>query len=319
MIYTKNHRNPLSDGYYITDGGLETTLVFHEGIELPHFAAFELLRNAEGRNTLTNYFLPYLELARRHNLNFVLDTPTWRANTDWGYKMGYSDVELEKINREAVAFIRGLKDGMQGGSTHIALNGIIGPRGDGYVAGRMMTPLQAKAYHLPQIRAFDREGADLISAMTINYAVEAVGIVLAAREAGIPAAISFTVETDGRLPSGESLKGAIEKTDRLTGGYAEYFMINCAHPEHFRHIVQEEGAWKYRIRGIRANASTKSHAELDACETLDTGDKCLLATGYRDLIRLLPNAKIFGGCCGTDISHIGEICNAVLSKLASVA
>lgn len=297
-------------GFYLTDGGLETTLIFHQGIDLPHFAAFELVDYPEGRNALWEYYTPYLHIAQQYGMNFILETPTWRANPDWGFKLGYPEEALTEINRKSVWFLQELKSSSP--DPHkILISGNIGPRGDGYVAEKIMTAEEAYAYHWPQIRAFAREKADLVTAMTLNYTEEAVGIVKAAKKAGVPVVISFTVETDGRLPNGETLQEAIEKTDGFTDGYALHFMINCAHPEHFKHVLGDEGIWKNRIRGIRANASTKSHAELDTSETLDPGDKCLLAEGYIQLKELLPALSIFGGCCGTDHSHLEEICKHI--------
>lgn len=170
----------------------------------------------------------------------------------------------------------------------------------------------AKAYHSRQIETFAGKKADLITAMTLNYTDEAVGIALAAKDAGIPAVISFTVETDGSLPGGETLREAIETTDLLTDGYPSHYMINCAHPEHFKRILESDGSWKTRIRGIRANASTRSHAELDASNDLDPGDKELLANGYSDLKKVLPELKVIGGCCGSDHSHMEEICKKLV-------
>ncbi len=298
------------EGKWLTDGGLETTLIFHHGIELPHFAAFELLTQSEGREVLDRYYTPYLELADRYGLRFILETPTWRANTDWGFRMGYTQNDLDGINRKAVRFVRGLKEERAGGGT-VLLSGSIGPRGDGYAVENAMSPDKALSYHRPQIRAFAEEGADLATAMTLNYSDEAIGLLRAAAEVGIPAVISFTVETDGRLPNGESLPEAIERTDRMTDRYATHFMINCAHPEHFTHVLEEDGEWKERIRGIRANASTKSHAELDESDTLDTGDRSLLADGYLRLRELLPDLRIIGGCCGTDHTHLEQVCGGM--------
>lgn len=307
-----NQKHNFSQGFYLTDGGLETTLVFHYGLELPHFAAFGLVTHTEEQKYLREYFTPYLEIAQRHNLYFILDTPTWRANTDWGAKLGYSQAGLDELNREAVQFMREL--GAQNHhANYILIDGVIGPRGDGYVATERMTIDQAMRYHNPQIQTFASEEIDIVTAMTITYVDEGIGVVRAAQQADIPVAISFTVETDGRLPSGETLSEAITKTDELTDAYAEHFMINCAHPQHFEEMLQNGGEWRKRIRGIRANASTKSHAELDESETLDIGDKCQLAEGYVQLRKSLPNLRIIGGCCGTDHSHLEEICEHLFS------
>ncbi|MEO0331891.1 MAG: homocysteine S-methyltransferase family protein [Bacteroidota bacterium] len=302
---TQKHN--FSQGFYLTDGGLETTMVFHYGVELPHFAAFELVTYPDGQKYLQKYFAPYLEMAQQYDMHFILDTPTWRANTDWGIKLGYSQEELDKLNCTAVQFMRELQ-ARSSYADHILIDGVIGPRGDGYVATERMTIEKAMQYHRPQIQTFASEGVDIVTAMTITYTDEGIGIVKAAQQARVPVAISFTVETDGRLPSGETLSEAITKTDKFTDWYAKHFMINCAHPQHFEAILKNGGEWQQRIRGIRANASTKSHAELDESETLDTGDKCQLAEGYVQLRKALPDLRIIGGCCGTDHSHLEEIC-----------
>lgn len=293
---------------YLTDGGLETTLVYHYGIELPHFAAFTLLQHPEGRATLERYYLPYLQLAQRYDVGFILETPTWRANADWGFKLGYNRAELSAINQRAVRFVRALGSANIEQDIAVLVSGNIGPRGDGYVAKDVMTPEEATQYHALQMSAFSRSNVDLITALTINYSDEAIGIVRAAQAQALAVVISFTVETDGRLPNGESLQKAIERTDRLTNAYTTHYMINCAHPEHFKHLLGENASWLHRIKGIRANASTKSHAELDEAISLDAGDHKELAASYEQLSTLLPALQVVGGCCGTDHSHIEHIC-----------
>lgn len=294
--------------YYLTDGGLETTLVFHRGIPLSCFAAFDLLRNDEGRKELRNYYLSYLKIAARYRLPFVMESPTWRASADWGFRLGYTHDELFAINKKAIKFMRDVAEPYADRLPEIIVSGNIGPRGDGYRVDTWMSAQEAKAYHLDQVKAFALADADLVSAFTINYCEEAIGIVEAAKSFNLPVVISFTVETDGHLPSGDSIGYAIEKVDAETGGYAEHYMINCAHPEHFKNRLIADAAWVDRIKGIRANASMSSHAELDASETLDTGDKTLLLKGYQILTELLPNLKVVGGCCGTDHTHISHIC-----------
>ena len=306
--------NPFKDPLFLTDGGLETTLIFHQGVTLNHFAAFELLNNDAGKQALRDYYKPYLKMAEMYQIGFILETPTWRASPDWGLKLGYSPEQLRALNQESVNFVKSLARESNSDGNQILISGNIGPRGDGYRVERCMTPEQAESYHQDQVRTFASAHVDLITALTINYSDEAIGIVRAVRSFSLPAVISFTVETDGKLPNGESLKDAIEKTDDHTGGYAEHFMVNCAHPEHFRHVFNVDGTWKQRIKGIRANASTKSHAELDEAETLDEGDKRMLAHGYLQLRALLPELKVIGGCCGTDHSHLGEICQLLLKE-----
>jgi S-methylmethionine-dependent homocysteine/selenocysteine methylase len=291
----------------ITDGGLETTLVFHEGIELPEFAAFPLLDRPGGRAALERYFEPYFAIAREHGARFQLDTVTWRANRDWGARLGYDRAALDRVNRDAVAFARGLAAANP--DVEVRVSGLVGPRGDGYVVGERMQSDEAQAYHAEQIGSFAAAGADVVSALTLTYPDEAVGIVRAATDAGLPAIVSFTVETDGRLPDQTALGEAVEAVDAATGGAAEAFMINCAHPTHFQSVL-DGGGWTERIRGVRANASRMSHAELDAAEGLDAGDPAELAAGYVALGERLPALTMLGGCCGTDARHVAAIVSA---------
>jgi homocysteine S-methyltransferase len=297
---------------FITDGGMETTLIFHEGLDLPHFAAFVLLEDEQGREALRSYFGRYIDIARERGVGIVLDTPTWRANADWGERLGYSAAALADVNRRGVALLEELRN-ESGPQPPIVIAGCVGPRGDGYRADVLMPQDEAEEYHAVQIASFVGTAADLISALTLTYADEAIGIVRAAQAAGMPVAISFTVETDGRLPSGESLGEAVEAVDEQTGGAAAYFMINCAHPTHFEHVLEDAGPWLGRIHGVRANASTKSHAELDEAEQLDEGDPADLAARYRELRERMPNLNVVGGCCGTDHRHIDQICAVVAS------
>jgi homocysteine S-methyltransferase len=289
---------------YITDGGMETTLIFHHGVDLPHFASFDLLKDAAGRQLLRDYYASYVELARELDVGLLLDTPTWRANRDWGAKLGYSEEALEQVNRDAVRLVDELRGA---GGPPILVSGAIGPRGDGYQASSRMSTAEATRYHTPQVEALASSGADLLSVLTMTYAEEPAGVVHAASAAGIPVSISFTVETDGRLPSGQSLRDAIEQVDAETDGAAAYFMINCAHPTHFADAIEAGEPWVDRIGGLRANASAKSHAELDESDELDDGDPAELGELYAALRPSLPHVSVVGGCCGTDHQHIGAI------------
>ena len=304
----RDHLPQVAGGSFITDGGMETTLIFHAGVDLPHFASFVLLDDDRGTEVLRDYYLPYIEIARERGVGIVLDTPTWRANPDWGARLGYSPEALADVDRRAVALLEELR----AEQPVVVISGCVGPRGDGYRAEDLMSAAEAERYHAPQIGAFAETAADLVSALTLTYANEAVGIVRAADRAGMPVVVSLTVETDGRLPSGQSLGDAIEEVDERTGRAAAYFMVNCAHPTHFAREFEEGGPWVERVRGVRANASAKSHAELDESDELDDGNPTELAEQYRDLASRLPNLTVVGGCCGTDHRHIAAIC-AVLA------
>ncbi|MCP4123203.1 MAG: homocysteine S-methyltransferase [Bacteroidetes bacterium] len=295
---------------FMTDGGLETDLYFNKGIDLPEFAAFDLLKNEESREVLNKYFLDYLNITKQKCSGFILETPTYRANPDWALKIGYTLDSLDAMNRSAVHEMEKIRSEYENEKFKIAISVCIGPRYDGYAPDEKMNIEMAEEYHSVQIKTVSDTKADLVSALTMNYNEEAIGIVNAAKKNKIPVVISYTVETDGKLPSGESLEEAITSLDKMTDSYASYFMINCAHPDHFSNVLDPESNWTKRIKGIRANASCKSHAELDESETLDVGDKQELARGYKHLKTLLPNLSIIGGCCGTDHTHMEEICNA---------
>jgi S-methylmethionine-dependent homocysteine/selenocysteine methylase len=301
---------PDGERLFLGDGGLETTMIFREGIELPCFAAFPLLRDPDGREALRRYYGEYIAIARRHGAGFALDTPTWRANADWGAKLGYTAAGLADVNREAVELAGEIRAAEQTPETPIAICGTLGPRGDAYRPAELMSARESERYHADQVGTFAAAGVDMVAAYTLAYSDEAVGIVAAAVAAEVPVSISFTLETDGRLPSGEPLGAAIERVDAATAVAAAYFMVNCAHPSHFAAVVEQGGAWIDRLGGIRANASRKSHEELDRAPGLDSGDPAELAAEYRALAPYLPATRVLGGCCGTDQRHVARICES---------
>lgn len=298
----------LKDRLFMTDGGLETTLIFHQGIDLPEMAAFHLLKDEPGTQILRRYFELYAGIAREHGMGMVLESPTWRANPDWAAKIGYDARALADANRKAIGLMLEIRAGWESAETPFVISGNLGPRGDGYFPDRRMSAAEAKSYHAAQVETFAGTDADMVAAFTMNYAEEAVGVIAAAKDCAMPAVISFTVETDGRLPSGETLAEAIARTDDATGGYAAYYMINCAHPTHFEAVLRGSGDWLGRLRGLRANSSKRSHAELDGSPELDTGNPEELGEEYRELRALLPRLAVVGGCCGTDHRHVAAIC-----------
>ncbi len=303
----------LGEEFFLTDGGLETTLIFHQGLDLPHFAAFDLLKNAQGCERLEAYCVTYAEIARKYGVGLVLETPTWRASSDWGALLGHDAEALREFNQAAILQLQSVRDRFETSETPIVISGCLGPRGDGYDPQRLLSVAEAQAYHAAQIEAFADSRADLINAMTMTHSEEAIGIVRAARRAGMPVSIVFTVETDGRLPSGDALGDAIEAVDLATDRYPAYYGINCAHPTHFHEMLmaQSGAPWLDRLRSLRANASCKSHAELDEATQLDAGDAFELAEQCRTIRDALPRINILGGCCGTDHRHIDAIANAV--------
>ena len=298
----------LDGGLFLTDAGLETVLIFREGVELPEFAAFTLLDDEAGTERLRAYYRTYAELARERGLGLVLESPTWRASPRWASALGYSEAQLDALNRKAIALLEEVAAEFDG---PVVISGCIGPQDDGYKPAATLSADEAQAYHATQIGTFADAAADLVTATTMTYAAEAIGIARAAQAAGIPVVISYTVETDGRLPSGQALGDAIAECDAATGGAPAYYMVNCAHPTHFADAL--DGPWTERIRGLRANASTRSHAELDEATALDDGDPADLGARHGSLSARLPQVTVLGGCCGTDERHVAAIGDAWLA------
>jgi S-methylmethionine-dependent homocysteine/selenocysteine methylase len=295
------------DRVFLTDGGMETTLIFHEGLDLPLFMAFPLLNEPAGAAKIRDYYRRYCRMAQDAGLGFVLESPTWRANADWAARVGYSAAALATVNRKAIALMEEMRAEFETPRSPMPISGNIGPRGDGYVPDKMMSAPEAEDYHAAQIAVFRDTAADMVSAFTLNYANEAIGVARAAKAAGMPVVISFTVETDGRLPTGQTLKDAIAEVDTESGGAPAYYMINCAHPTHFADAMATGGLWMKRLRGLRANASKRSHAELNEALDLDAGDPHELGAQYRKLVERFPHITVVGGCCGTDDRHIACI------------
>lgn len=285
---------------WVTDGGLETDLLFHRGMDLPEFAAFPLVTSHP--EVLRAYYADYAAIAVRAGAGVLLETPTWRANPDWAGKLGYDRVRLREANLAAVDLMRRVAGEAPGGlSTRIS--GVVGPRGDGYVASGAIAE-EAADYHAAQIGAFAESAVDVIHAMTLTEPAEAIGVVRAARAVGLAVGVSFTVETDGRLPDGTPLPDAIAQVD--AAARPDWYGVNCAHPTHVLSAV-DGGSWQERITMFRPNASTLTHEELDAMEVLDEGDRALLGSSTAALLAALASVTTLGGCCGTDASHVAAL------------
>ena len=299
---------PQTEGsLFLTDGGLETDLIFHHGVDLPEFASFVLHHDADGEVLLRNYFDGYLTIAADSGLGLVLETATWRASRDWGDQLGYDAAQLRAVNERAVTFLQTLRADHDG---TVVVSGCVGPRGDAYVDLGPASTEEATDYHRPQIEALAGAGVDLVTALTLTNVAEASGFLQAALESSVPAVVSFTVETDGRLPSGATLAEAIATVDSQTDSSAAYFMVNCAHPDHLSSVFARQDAALGRLRGVRANASRLSHAELDESTELDDGDPAEFGAQLAAIHSTHPGINVLGGCCGTDVRHIAAIADA---------
>ncbi|MEO9296982.1 homocysteine S-methyltransferase family protein [Devosia alba] len=309
----QNRTLPQNSGQmFVTDGGIETHMIFNQGHDLPYFTVFQLNDGEQGRQAMREYYQPYIEIAAKARQGFLFDTNTWRANPDWGALVGYGAARLRAVNMAAIRFSRTVAEGFHLAGVPTVVSGAIGPRRDAWQYDDAMSVDEAMAYHADQVAAFAAAGADLVTAYTLTNTPEAIGIARLAEAAGLPCVLSFTLETDGHLPGGKNLGTAIGEVEAATGGSPAYYMINCVHPIHFASTIRHAGAWVDRIGGLRVNASMKSHAELDESETLDIGDWQDLAQRYQRLLPLLPNIRVIGGCCGTDHRHIGAICHHCL-------
>ncbi len=304
----------LSNELFISDAGLETWLIFQKGMGLPQFAAFVLLNTEAGIQVLSEYYRKYIAIAIKHEVGIILESPTWRASSRWAQLLGYSDESLKQANGKAINLLLVLREEYETGSSSCVISGCIGPKGDGYVVSDKMPIDAAEQYHSVQIKTFSDTQVDLVTAFTLGYVQEAIGMVRAARKANLPIVIGFTLETDGNLPSGQSMEDAIYAVDEATDHYVSYYMINCAHPSHFQEKLKVAGPWSRRIHAVRANASSKSHTELDEAAELDDGDPLELAKQYGQLKSILPNLNVLGGCCGTDERHMEAICHAFMIK-----
>ena len=303
----RNNLPQISGKRFLTDGGLETVLIFLDGIELPGFSSISMVSTQEKRNHLHNYLKPFVELALNNKVGFVLESPTWRSSHGWAEEIEQTTDELDRLNRRAIEFLQELRGQYETDDTPIVVSGCIGPRGDGYVVSDAMSVDEATLYHSQQINLLADSGIDCVSAFTLNYVAEAAGVALAARAASVPSVISFTVETDGKLVTGETLADAIGQVEDLTGDAPAYYMINCAHPTHFESALDTLGELVSRIGGLRANASKCSHEELDNSDELDIGDPDEFGRDYQRIIDKYPHISVLGGCCGTDIRHIEAI------------
>lgn len=307
---------------FLTLGGAETYLLYLQGFDLQDFCAFELFDDEEAFSAFERGFLrPTADAALAHGMGLVVDCLVWRASADWVVRRGRPLEALARINRTAVERMRRFVEdwrsehGAAAAGLPVRLVGELGPRGDGYVLdhGARLDADQAQAYHRPQVEALAEAGVDVIGALTMTSVEEAVGIVRAARAVDRPVFVSPTVETDGTLPDGSTLGGFVERVDAATDGAPTFYQVNCAHPTHLEATLRaaaERGApWLRRLKGFRANASVRSHEELDASETLDAGDPPDLAARVARMRRDF-DLRIVGGCCGTDSRHMAAIAAA---------
>ncbi len=300
----------LSSTVMLSDSGMETDLIFHEGFDLPLFASFTMLEDTASTDALRNYYRRHIQVARDAKVGFLFEAATWRASIAWARQLGLDERAIADVNRRAIDLMVQLRDEATDMQGPMVISGLIGPRDDAYNPAQLMSADEAERYHAAQVETLAGTEADLVSALTLTYPSEAVGIARTARRNQMPVVISFTLETNGALPDRSSLGDAIAAVDDATDAYPAYYGINCAHPSHFLGVLDPAEEWTTRIKMIRANASRSSHAELDEAETLDDGDPEELGREYAEIRRRLPQVNVLGGCCGTDVRHVKSIARA---------
>jgi S-methylmethionine-dependent homocysteine/selenocysteine methylase len=318
MARYRDRLTQLTGDVFLTDSGMETDLIFHEGVDLPCFSSLVLLDDEAGVETLKRYYRKHAAIATEAGVGFILEGCTWRASPEWGARLGYTPETLTSANRREVELLVELRREFDE-RIPVIISAAVGPRGDAYHPEHLMTTAEAERYHSTQIRILRDTEADLVTAYTLTHVGEAAGIARAASAAAMPVAISFTVETDGALPDGTTLRDAVTAVDDQTDGAPSYYGINCAHPTHFAHALEPGARWTGRIRMIQANASRQGHAELDGATELDDGDPVEFGAEYAELRRTFPDLTVLGGCCGTDHRHMQEVARACLPSATGSA
>ena len=308
----------MDGGVYLTDCGIETYIMYKKGFALPNFSLFHLLNDEDAAREIQAYLQRLLAVAERNDVGMILCGPLYRASRDWGELLGYTPERLADVNHRCIEMFEALARDSELARRRIVFSGVVGPRGDAYKLNRTITAQEAEDYHSEQIVTLERAGADMITGLTLNNTDEAIGITRAAEAAGLPAVISFTLNGEGRLQSGCSLKDAIESVDAATGAAPAYYMINCTHPADFAPAF-EPGDWTVRLRGVRPNASSLAKGVLCQLGHLEEGDPEELGRQMGEMARRYPHFNVWGGCCGTDDVHLEEICKNVLAARARAA
>lgn len=291
-------------------GGIETWLQYVDGFELRHFCLFELLDDKRGVACLTDYHRKLVEAAVPHGFGVINEGLHYRASRDWGELIGYSREGLEEINIRGIEFYKDFAREYDSPETPMIVGGVIGPRGDAYNVARAMAAAEAEDYHSEQILTFKKAGADQITAATLSSIEEAIGIARAAKAADMPVVISLFVKQGGRLSGGETVEEAITKVDAATGNVPAYYMINCTHPTEFEPALTADD-WNRRLGGFMPNAVAMETLDLCKLGHLEDGNPEELGGQMADLARRFPHIHVWGGCCGTDGRHIGQIAQQV--------
>lgn len=314
-----DHNLPQLNGHAMTcGGGFETWLQYVDGFKLRHFCAFELINDERGLECLKDYHRRLVEAAVENGFGVINEGLHYRASRDWGELIGFSRAALEEINIRGIEFYKDFAREYQSDETPMIVGGVIGPRGDAYNVGRTPDAAEAEDYHSEQILTFKKAGADLVTAATFSSVEEATGLARAARAADMPVVISFFVAKGGKLKGGETLEEAIASVDAATDKAPVYYMINCTHPTEFEAGLID-GNWSKRLGGFMPNAVAMETLDLCKLGHLEDGDPAELGGQMASLARRFPHINVWGGCCGTDGRHIGQIARQVGEVRRSIA
>jgi homocysteine S-methyltransferase len=298
------------EALFLTEGGIETELMYKWRFELPHVAVFPLLDNPDAVAVMRGIYRRSLDVAAAHGMSAMLTGLDYRASPDWGGLPGYSQEALVEANHQAIDFLRELAREYNDDLPRVLVGGIIGPRGDAYELNRTITADAAEDYHATQLTTLKQADVDFAAAMTFNNIPEAIGVARAATTIGVPLVISLTVDSTSRLKSGPTVAEAVETIDAETDGAPACYMLNCSHPVEFEPGLTD-GDWIRRLRGFRPNASKMEKIALCQIGHLEEGDPVELGRLMGDLARRYPHMDIWGGCCGTGTVHLGEIAKNV--------
>lgn len=296
----------------LTEGGIETYMQYKKGHELKSFCLFDLMNDPDAVSDLRVYHERLIEVALKHKVGAILDGIHYRTSRDWGELLGYSRQGLKEIVIRGVEFYKDLARQYQTAHSPMPVSGVVGPRGDAYAIGHIMTAAEAQDYHAEQIETMKLAGADFATALTFSQVDEAIGVVRAAQTFDFPVVVSFALGADGHLKTGVPLADAITAVDQATQNGPAYYMINCTHPVDFASAFEDPGPWINRVCGLRPNASSLAHGVLCQLGHLEEGNPDELAEQMADMANRFPHINVWGGCCGTDYAHIDKIASAVL-------
>lgn len=296
--------------YYLSEGGMETEVMYKHGFDFPHFAVFELLKNPKAVSALQAMYRQYFDVVAKHQMVALVGGLDYRASPDWGALLGYSADGLSDMNHRCIDFLRDLAKEYIGEIDEILIQGFIGPRGDAYETNTVITEQESEDYHSVQLQTLKEADVDLASALTFNNIPESIGVAKAAARLDLPLCISLSLDGSSRLNSGPSLGDAIKTIDAATDNSVAFYMINCVHPLEYESALADE-SWMKRIRGVRPNASVMDKISLCKIGHLEDGDPIELGNQIGDLFKRFPHMDILGGCCGTWDNHLDQMAQSV--------